>query len=126
MDSLKGSSLSAKLHCIWANLTQPNFGPWVWVWCKSNHIVSKNLVLHGNEAVEAVGRPQRKLIVCKSALHLELLGLSKDELRVSERPLASSEIFPHKNAAKLLMKLPTQKGNYLHLIVAILVSNLFL
>ena len=88
-------------------------------------MVSKNLVLHGNEAVEAVGRPQRKLIVCKSALHLELLGLSKDELRVSERPLASSEISP-KNAAKLFMKLPTQKGNYLQLIVAILVSNLFL
>ena len=62
-------------------------------------MVTKNLAFHegkGNEAVEAVGRPQRKLIVCKSALHLELLGLSKDELRVSERPLASSEIFPTK------------------------------
>ena len=89
-------------------------------------MVSKNLAFHGNEAVEAVGRPQRKLIVCKSALHLELLGLSKDELRVSERPLASSEISPYKNPAKLFMKLPTQKGNYLQLIVAILLSNLLL
>ena len=60
-----------KVHCIWANLTQPNFGPWVWVWLKSKLMVSKNLALHGGkEAVEAVGWPQRKLIVCKSVLHL--------------------------------------------------------
>ena len=80
-------------------------------------MVSKNLALHGGkdkEAVEAVGRPQRKLIVCKSALHLELLGLSKDELRVSERPFLR---FPgHKNVAKLFMKLPTQKGNTCNLL----------
>ena len=37
---------------------------------ESNLMGSKDLALHGNEAVEAVGRPQRKLIVCKSALHL--------------------------------------------------------
>ena len=70
-------------------------------------MVCKNLALHGGkEAVEAVGRPQRKLIVCKSALHLELLGLSKDELRVSERLLASPEIFPTKMLLNCL-------GNYL-------------
>ena len=75
-------------------------------------MVSKNLALHGNEAVEAVGRPQRKLIVCKSALHLELLGLSKDELRVSERPLASSEISRPQKCCKIVNEITYSKGKY--------------
>ena len=51
--------------------------------CMMTNWKQYNMTFLYTKFLEAVW-PQKKLIVCKSALHLELLGLSKDELRVSE------------------------------------------